>query len=90
MLHDVAALCMVAVAAYAQWRLSRDAYGAANAWTARLLLAFLGIGLGALGLRIMEPGEVSSLTVFLIGFGQVHVPPAIVIFLSRKQRVGAF
>jgi hypothetical protein len=85
MLFVYAAL-LLAVAAYAQWALPQFTRSNANAWATRLLLVFLGIGVGYWFVR-MNPG-LDAAAVFLMGFALVHVPAALVLLLKSWRHEG--
>ena len=90
MLADLAAACMVLLSAYAQWNLQRQTSGAARALLARLLLGALGTAVGLFAVKFGHAADVrdaSSLALFLIGFGQVHAPAAVILLL-KSQRAG--
>lgn len=75
----LAALAVVYVQAMVGSRTSR----AWHAWLVRALLLVLGaaVGLTALDLSPAVPGWLA----FAIGFGFVHLPPAVVLFLKRQR-----
>jgi len=91
MLADLAAACMALLSVYAQWRIPRETAGRTRALWARLLLAGAGTAVGLVAVKfghVADVGEASSLALFLIGFGQVHAPAAVVLLL-KSQRAGA-
>lgn len=55
-------------------------------WALRIMLVLVGIAFGvvatAVYLKEMEPDWL----VFLAGFGVVHVPAAVIVFLKRQRR----
>ena len=92
MLADLAAACMALLSIYAQWNLPRQALGRAQAVWARWLLAGTGTAVGLIAVKfghVANVGDTSSLALFLIGFGQVHAPAAVVLMLKsqRAERV---
>jgi hypothetical protein len=90
MLADLAAACMVLLSAYAQWNLPRQTSGAARARLARLLLAALGTAVGLFAVKFgADVRDASSLALFLIGFGQVHAPAAVILLLKSQRAEGA-
>jgi hypothetical protein len=76
----VAAVVLCAIAAFAQWRVGDFTSTPARAWLTRAVLAALGIGVGVVFMRTAQP--LGSFVWFLVGFGLVHVPPAIVLVLK--------
>ena len=86
MLADLAAACMVLLTVYAHWSIPRQAAGEARTWSARLLLAAMGVVSGLLTIHVAKLQDASALALFLIGFGQVHVPVAVWLFLRAQRR----
>jgi hypothetical protein len=54
----------------------------------RLLLVGLGTAVGILAGRAWAGGSVAPGTMFLIGFGLVHVPAAAILFLKQQRGEG--
>jgi hypothetical protein len=77
---DLAAVVLCAVAAFAQWRVGEFTATRTRVWVTRAFLLALGVAVGVLTMRSAQPP--GSIAWFLIGFGLVHVPPAIVLFLK--------
>jgi hypothetical protein len=86
MLADIAAACMLVIAGYAQWSVPACVAGNRRIWAARLLLAGIGVVLGILAIRYATVHDISNSALFLVAFGQVHVPAAILV-LRKGQRV---
>lgn len=78
---------MVAMTAYVHKELPAFTQGAAKIITARLVLVLVGIAFGITGALYVE-GRLPQLASFLIGFGLVHLPAAIVLFVKRKRGEG--
>lgn len=76
---DIAAIVLCAVAVFAQWRVGDFTATPARAWLTRSFLAMLGVGVGIVFMRFAQQDSVAW---FLVGFGLVHVPPAIVLVLK--------
>lgn len=92
MLADLAAACMALLSVYAQWSIPRQTAGRARTLWARLLLAGAGTAVGLLAVKfghVADVGDASSLALFLIGFGQVHAPAAVVLLLKSQRAGGA-
>jgi hypothetical protein len=77
---DLAAIVLCAVAVFAQWRVGDFTATPARTWLTRAILAVLGVGIGLVFMRNAQPQ--GSIAWFLVGFGLVHVPPAIVLVLK--------
>ena len=77
---EIAAVLTCAVAGFAQWRVGDFTATPTRAWITRVVLLALGVAVGVLTMRNAQPaGDVAW---FLVGFGLVHVPPAIVLLLK--------
>jgi len=87
MTHLVAA-SMLLLSAYALWNIPTQTSGAMRIWSARAVLLVGGTVFGLLSVRFANTDEVSAVTLFLIGFGQVHAPAAIMFFLKARRREG--
>jgi hypothetical protein len=88
MLADLAAACMLLLSIYAHLSLGREIQDERRVFVTRVLLATVGtmLGLFAVGYaRWAAFHDTSAVALFLIGFGQVHAPAA-VILLRKSQR----
>ncbi len=74
----------VAVAFYAHWRLGDFVRGRAL-WV-HAFLVLLDIGVGGTAVATTDPP--TPALAFLVGFGLVHVPPAIVLMLKGLRGEG--
>jgi uncharacterized membrane protein len=83
----LAALLLLAAAAYAQSRISRFTRSRANATLMRAVLAIIGIALGYIATRFAETPLLAALS-FAIGFGLPHVPAAFILFIKRESGTG--
>ena len=81
-----AALGLVA-AAYAHAWIPRHTSGTAKIALARSVLIVTGAVVGAIFARYAGSDH-QALLAFLIGFGGVHVPAAIILFLKGAARMG--
>ena len=91
MLANLAAACMLLLSIYAQWSIPRQIDGEARTLFARLLLATVGVAIGFFAVQfaqLAEMRDMSPLALFLIGFGQVHAPAAIVLFMKSQRAEG--
>lgn len=84
----VLAAVLLLAAIYAHLQIPR--YTAGTAKIARAVLIVVGLGLGVVSAVIYaeEGGRASALLAFVIGFGVVHVPTAIILLLKRARGTG--
>lgn len=87
LLLSLAALLLVGTAVYVQARIPAFTEGAAKVVTARALLALVGIGFGMTAAAYVAGGPPQVLA-FLTGFGLVHVPAAIILFVKGRRGEG--
>jgi hypothetical protein len=81
------AVLLLTAAGYAQYRIPYHTAGAKVALT-RGMLILVGIGFGYVGAAGADaPGGIVFL-LFLIGFGLVHTPAAIILFIKRERGAG--
>jgi len=80
----VAAAALLAVAFYAQHRIPFHTAGRSKTLLTRGVLASIGVALGALAANF-APERVSAALLFVQGFGLVHVPAALILFLKRAR-----
>ena len=88
MLSNLAAACMLLLSIYAQWSLPRQIEGQGRLRLTRLLLAGIGTALGLFAVNFAQLADIhdtSKLALFLIGFGQVHAPAAVVLMLKSQR-----
>ena len=78
------AVVLCAVAAFAQWRVGDFTSSRALTWLTRAILFALGVGVGLTSVRAAQPAD-DTIVWFLIGFGLVHVPPALVLLLKQLR-----
>jgi hypothetical protein len=82
----LAALLMTAVG-YAQFLIPRYTAGTARVALARGVLIVVGIGLGVVSAALYaEPGL--AILAFIIGFGAVHFPAALILLIKRARGAG--
>lgn len=82
----LAALLLVIVA-YVQKQIPAFTKGGAKIALARALLMLVGIGFG-LTVALYVQGTLLQLLAFLVGFGIVHVPAAIILFVKGRRGEG--
>jgi hypothetical protein len=78
---------LLAVAVYAQHRVAFYTAGARKAAVTRAVLAAVGILAGWVSAAYAPPGAPTILA-FVQGFGVVHVPAALILFLKRARHEG--
>jgi len=81
---ELAAVLVSAVAGFAQWRIADFTATRARAWLTRAILVTLGVGVGLASVRTM-PSDGNAIVWFLLGFGIVHVPAALVLLLKQLR-----
>lgn len=82
------AAVLVAIAAYAQWQIPHFVLQESRSLALRLLLVFLGVAVGVMmGRTWPGPGPVPP-AMFFVGFGLVHVPAALILYLKRQRGEG--
>jgi hypothetical protein len=74
----------IAAAVYAQRRLPAYVSGVRRTQVLRVVLILAGIGVGSLAFVYASQPHVAVLA-FLSGFGAVHVPAAVILFLKRAS-----
>ena len=79
---------LIAAALYAHTRISRFTAGPRKATTAHAILIVVGIAAGTVGALIYRAEPLLALLSLLIGFGVVHVPAAIILFLKQQGHSG--
>lgn len=84
LLQGVLALLLIATAAYVQTQVPVYTKGRGRAMTARAILVVVGIGFGLTGAAYVY-GGLPQLLAFLIGFGLVHVPAAVILFIKGRR-----
>jgi hypothetical protein len=77
---ELAAIALCSIAGFAQWRVGAFTATPTRAWVTRAFLAALGAAVGVVMMRYAQPGD--AVAWLVIGFGLVHVPPAIVLLLK--------
>lgn len=85
MATQVLAFVFLLAAAYAQVNAQRFIAGTRRLWGLRIFLASLGIALGWLCARIGLLEGAPPAVLFCMGFGLVHVPAALVLFLKSRR-----
>ena len=84
----IAASVLLVVAAYAQLQIPRFTAGRANVTVSRAVLAATGVALGSVSAALVYPDAALALLVFLIGFGVVHFPAAVILFFKGARHSG--
>ena len=81
---ELAAVVLCAIAALAQWRIGDFTATRARTWITRAVLLALGVAVGLASVRAM-PSDGNAAVWFLMGFGVVHVPAALVLLLKQLR-----
>ncbi len=84
----IAASLLLVVAAYAQLQIPRFTSGRANTAVSRAILAATGIALGSVSAAVVYPDSNLVPLAFLVGFGVVHFPAAIILFFKDARHSG--
>jgi hypothetical protein len=85
----VIAIMLVAVAAYAQYTIPSYTAGTTRVLLTRVVLLAVGVAVGFVAAQ--NYGDVSgplAVTMFLAGFGLVHLPAAMILFIKRQRGAG--
>jgi len=83
-MSELAALLLCGVAAFAQWRIANFTATPGRRWLTRAVLLTLGVAVGLVCMRDL-PSDGSPIVPFLLGFGVVHVPAALVLLLKQLR-----
>ncbi len=87
MLQVILALLLLTMAVYAQRQIPVYTAGRNKILVTRLILIGVGIAFGLTGAAYM-PGQLMKVLTFLIGFGLVHFPAAVVLYVKSKRGEG--
>jgi putative effector of murein hydrolase LrgA (UPF0299 family) len=82
------AVFLLGIAAYAQWRIADFVLDEAQALLLRMLLLFLGVAVGVMLARTWLQSAAAPAAIFFTGFGLVHLPAAIILFLKGQRGEG--
>ena len=77
----------LAAAIYTQWQIPRFTATRASIIAARGILAAVGIGFGYVTVTLAA-NELGPVAAFVIGFGAVHVPAALILLIKGMGRAG--
>jgi hypothetical protein len=83
----VLALLLLAATGYVQMQIPAYTKGRTRIGVVRLVLGLVGVGFGLTAAAYVS-GNLPQLLAFLIGFGMVHFPAAVVLFLKGKRGEG--
>ena len=78
----------VLAAAYVHLNVSRFTTTRASTVTAHLVLAVVGSGFGYVAAITAASESLSPVVAFVMGFGAVHVPAALILLLKAARRAG--
>jgi hypothetical protein len=87
LLMAIMALLLLAAAGYAQQKIPLYTKRGARVMMIRMLLALVGVAFGLLGAADFEE-RLLQLLAFLIGFGLVHLPAAVILFIKGRRGAG--
>lgn len=87
LIQVILALLLVTAAVYVQNQVPVFTRGRARIMVTRMILVLVGVAFGFTGAGYVS-GYLPQLLAFLIGFGLVHVPAAIVLFIKGKRGEG--
>jgi hypothetical protein len=89
LLWILAAAVLLAAAGYAQFRIACYTAGATRVVFARVVLIVVGIAFGYVAAKAFADGQsIPAWLVFFTGFGLVHLPAAIILFIKRERGAG--
>lgn len=84
----LAACLMLAAAGYAQANLPRYTAGKGKVLVTRVVLIVVGIAFGLVTASTYPVGDALALLVFLIAFGTVHAPAAVILLIKGQRGAG--
>ena len=79
----ISAWLLVVVAGYAQFRMPAYSASARKVVMTRVVLIAAGLAFGLIWARNYPDDPYLALLAFLIGFGAVHIPAAVILLLRR-------
>ena len=82
------AVVFLAAAAYAHYRIPRHTSGTAKIMVSHVVLGAVGVAFGYVSATTLSYENVPVVLIFLVGFGLVHVPAAIILFIKRERGTG--
>jgi hypothetical protein len=84
----VVTAALLLVVAYAQYRLPFHTRTRRSAWVARTVLVLVGLAFGGVWALAYDhrPG-LEGVLALLMGFGIVHVPAAVILWIKRQRGV---
>jgi len=87
MLATAVAGCLLAVTAYVHWQLGNYIVGTSRVLGIRLFLLLVAGTIGLCMAHVAGPGEAAD-TLFVLGFGMLHFPAALMLFARSRRRLG--
>ena len=88
LLLALAACLMLTAAGYAQANLPRYTAGRGKVMLTRVVLIVVGIAFGFVTASAYPGGDTLAPLVFLIAFGTVHAPAAVILLIKRQRGAG--
>jgi len=86
-LQGILALLLLAAAGYAQYRVPFHTVSAARANLVRAVLTLVGLALGYVA-TFYASDTPGAIVAFLTGFGIVHLPAAVILFVKHGRGSG--
>lgn len=83
----IAAILLLAVALYAHRQIAFFTQGSANIFVVRSILLIVGMLFGWIS-TVDNGSPLVTLLRFLIGFGVVHIPAAVILFIKGQRGAG--
>lgn len=87
LLPALSALLLLAAAVYVQWQVPAYTKAGAKVALTRALLIAVGIGFGLTSAAYVS-GRLPQMLAFTIGFGLVHMPAAVILFIKGRRGEG--
>jgi hypothetical protein len=84
----IAAAALLTAAGYAHFRIPFHSDSAQKILLTRAVLALVGILFGYVMAASVQTDPTGDLLIFLAGFGAVHVPSAVILFVKRRRGEG--
>ena len=82
-MNAVLTFLALTIAIYAQAQIPRFTATRAGTIAARAILAVVGAGLGYVTVMLVADEDLGPISAFVIGFGAVHVPAALILLFKR-------
>ncbi|HYC48298.1 MAG TPA: hypothetical protein VED01_22725 [Burkholderiales bacterium] len=87
-MNIVLAAIALAAAVYTQWQIPRFTASRASIIAARGILAAVGAAFGYVTATLGADEHLAPIVAFIIGFGAVHVPAALILLIKTARHAG--